>query len=132
MRLFQANDGPFASIVLCKTPRALRNSLWELRQAALCRPQCKPTATDWKMANTKTEHRGGSGNFAEDRERAAEAGRTGGQHSSGNFAEDRERAAEAGRKGGQQSSGNFAHDRERASEAGQKGGHSSHGGRGKE
>jgi uncharacterized protein len=43
---------------------------------------------------------------------------------SGNFAQDRERAAEAGRKGGQQSSGNLAHDRERASDAGQNGGHS--------
>lgn len=73
------------------------------------------------MANQ--EHRGGSGNFAEDRERASEAGRKGGEHShggqqsqsgtdnrqqgggqrggSGNFAQDRERAAEAGRKGGQ-------------------------------
>lgn len=27
-----------------------------------------------------SEHRGGSGNFAEDRERASEAGRKGGQH----------------------------------------------------
>ncbi len=27
------------------------------------------------------EHRGGSGNFAEDREKASEAGRKGGQHS---------------------------------------------------
>ena len=33
------------------------------------------------MAN----HRGGSGNFAEDRERASEAGRKGGQHSGGNL-----------------------------------------------
>ena len=33
------------------------------------------------MAN----HRGGSGNFAEDRARASEAGRKGGQHSGGNF-----------------------------------------------
>lgn len=65
------------------------------------------------------EHRGGSGNFANDRERASEAGRKGGEHShqkqqsqggsdnrqqggSGNFANDRERASEAGRKGGQQ------------------------------
>jgi general stress protein YciG len=31
------------------------------------------------MAN----HRGGAGNFAEDRERASEAGRKGGQHSGG-------------------------------------------------
>lgn len=62
-----------------------------------------------------TEHRGGSGNFAENRDRASEAGRKGGEKSqqaqsgtdnrqqggSGNFAEDRERASEAGRKGGQ-------------------------------
>jgi general stress protein YciG len=40
------------------------------------------------------------GNFANDRERAAEAGRKGGRNSGGNFANDRERAAEAGRKGG--------------------------------
>jgi general stress protein YciG len=50
------------------------------------------------MADTKTEHRGGSGNFAEDRERAAEAGRKGGQQSGGNFAHDRGRASEAGQK----------------------------------
>ena len=36
------------------------------------------------MAN----HRGGSGNFAEDRERASEAGKKGGQHSGGNFKTD--------------------------------------------
>jgi general stress protein YciG len=48
----------------------------------------------------------GRGNFAQDRERAAEAGRKGGQASNrggtnkGNFANDRERAREAGRKGG--------------------------------
>ncbi|MBN9509211.1 MAG: general stress protein [Alphaproteobacteria bacterium] len=54
------------------------------------------------------------GNFAQDRERAAEAGHKGGQHSGGgggaehnrgNFAQDRERAAEAGHKGGQHSGG---------------------------
>ncbi|AKE96026.1 general stress protein [Cronobacter sakazakii] len=50
------------------------------------------------------QHRGGSGNFAEDRERASEAGRKGGQNSGGNFKNDRERAAEAGRKGGRSSS----------------------------
>ncbi|WP_416384307.1 general stress protein, partial [Pseudomonas aeruginosa] len=33
-----------------------------------------------------------------------------------------QRAAEAGRKGGQQSGGNFANDPERAAEAGRKGG----------
>lgn len=50
------------------------------------------------------QHRGGSGNFAEDRERDSEAGRKGGQNSGGNFKNDRERAAEAGRKGGKSSS----------------------------
>jgi general stress protein YciG len=77
------------------------------------------------------------GNFANDREKASEAGRLGGQHSAGgggaannpgNFANDREKASEAGRTGGQHSGGggsnpgNFANDRERASQAGSKGG----------
>jgi hypothetical protein len=43
------------------------------------------------MTDSKTQHRGGAGNFAEDRERAAEAGHKGGQQSGGNFAHDRER-----------------------------------------
>ena len=52
------------------------------------------------------EHRGGSGNFAEDRQKASEAGKKGGQHSGGgNFANDREKASEAGKKGGQNSHG---------------------------
>jgi len=46
----------------------------------------------------------------------------------GNFANDREKASEAGKKGGQNSGGNFANDREKASEAGKKGGEHSHGG----
>ena len=53
------------------------------------------------MAN----HRGGSGNFAEDRERASEAGRKGGQHSGGNFKNDPQRASEAGKQGGKNSHG---------------------------
>jgi len=59
-------------------------------------------------ADTKhgsSEHRGGSGNFAEDRERASEAGKKGGHESGGNFAKDREKASEAGKKGGQHSHG---------------------------
>jgi len=48
----------------------------------------------------KPQRRGGAGNFAENKERAAEAGRKGGQASSGNFKNDPERAIEAGRKGG--------------------------------
>ncbi|EDC5892271.1 general stress protein [Salmonella enterica] len=54
------------------------------------------------MAN----HRGGSGNFAEDRERASEAARKGGQHSGGNFKNDPHRASEAGKKGGKSSNRN--------------------------
>ncbi|EPW1447269.1 general stress protein [Salmonella enterica subsp. houtenae serovar 43:z4:z23:-] len=54
------------------------------------------------MAN----QRGGSGNFAEDRERASEAGRKGGQHSGGNFKNDPQRASEAGKKGGKSSNRN--------------------------
>ncbi|GLX14008.1 hypothetical protein Pstr01_22470 [Pseudomonas straminea] len=49
----------------------------------------------------------------------------------GNFANDRDKAAEAGRKGGKQSGGNFANDRQKAAEAGRKGGQNSHGGGGK-
>jgi uncharacterized protein len=49
---------------------------------------------------SNTEHRGGSGNFAEDPQRASEAGREGGKQSGGNFANDPQRASEAGRKGG--------------------------------
>lgn len=44
------------------------------------------------------EHRGGSGNFAENREKASEAGKKGGQQSGGNFKNDPERASEAGKK----------------------------------
>ncbi|MCS6056537.1 general stress protein [Klebsiella variicola subsp. variicola] len=51
------------------------------------------------------EHRGGSGNFAEDREKASEAGRKGGQHSGGNFKMIRSVRPEAGKKGGQNSHG---------------------------
>jgi general stress protein YciG len=44
--------------------------------------------------------RGGQGNFAENPERASEAGKKGGRASGGNFKHHPERAAEAGRKGG--------------------------------
>ncbi|EET9062076.1 general stress protein [Escherichia coli] len=52
-----------------------------------------------------TEHRGGAGNFAEERQKASDAGRKGGQHSGGNFKNDPQRASEAGKKGGQNSHG---------------------------
>lgn len=51
------------------------------------------------------EHRGGSGNFAEDRDKASDAGRKGGQQSGGNFKNDPQSASEAGKKGGQNSHG---------------------------
>lgn len=46
----------------------------------------------------------------------------------GNFANDRDKASEAGHKGGQASGGNFKNDPQRASEAGRKGGENSQGG----
>lgn len=58
------------------------------------------------------EQRGGSGNFAQDREKASDAGKKGGQHSDGNFKNDPQRASEAGKKGGQNShSGNNKSDK---------------------
>ncbi|MNE36819.1 Stress-induced bacterial acidophilic repeat motif protein [compost metagenome] len=51
------------------------------------------------------EHRGGSGNFSADREKASDAGKKGGQQSGGNFKNDPQRASEAGKKGGQYSHG---------------------------
>lgn len=69
-----------------------------------------------------TQHRGGSGNFAANPERAAQAGRKGGRMSGGNFRNNPERAAQAGQKGGQASGGNFRNDPKRASQAGRKGG----------
>jgi len=47
-----------------------------------------------------SNRRGGAGNFAENPERAREAGRKGGAASGGNFRNDPERAVKAGRKGG--------------------------------
>lgn len=55
---------------------------------------------NFKEEHRMTQYRGGAGNFAADKERAAEAGRKGGQKSGGNFKNDPERAIEAGRKGG--------------------------------
>ncbi|WP_236207171.1 general stress protein [Pseudomonas tohonis] len=42
------------------------------------------------------------GNFANDREKASEAGRKGGQSNAGTPASDRQKASDSGRKGGQQ------------------------------
>ena len=51
------------------------------------------------------EHRGGSGNFADDKQKASEAGKKGGQSSGGgSFKDNPEKASEAGKKGGKSSS----------------------------
>ena len=63
--------------------------------------------------------------FSQNPELAAEAGRKGGRSvpaEKRSFSQDPELAAQAGRKGGQASGGNFANDRQRASEAGRRGG----------
>ncbi len=91
--------------------------------------------------------RGGSGNFAQDRERASEAGKKGGehshggQHSHGKGSQSHQSGTESdmdksrggsesemseSRGGSRGGSGNFADDREKASEAGKKGGEHSH------
>jgi len=57
----------------------------------------------WKEYIMAQQHRGGSGNFAEDKQRASEAGRKGGQQSGGNLKNDPQPASEAGKKGGQNS-----------------------------
>ncbi|TGD50658.1 stress-induced acidophilic repeat motif-containing protein, partial [Salmonella enterica subsp. enterica serovar Poona] len=45
------------------------------------------------------EHRGGSGNFAEDKEKASEAGRKGGHLSGGTCNNAAQRCSAAGRRG---------------------------------
>jgi general stress protein YciG len=65
------------------------------------------------MSNQGSTGGGGKtnpGNFANDREKAREAGHIGGMHQGkennpGNFANDRDKAREAGRRGGQHSHG---------------------------
>ena len=81
-------------------------------------------------APTKRVNRG---NFASDPERAAAAGRKGGQSvpaESRSFSRDPSLAATAGRKGGQSvpaESRSFSQDRGLAAQAGRKGGQRSHG-----
>ena len=85
------------------------------------------------MANESSNQRGGSGNFANDREKASEAGRKGGQqsHQGSSEQESGDRSQQEASEGGGQrgGSGNFANDPKKASEAGRKGGEHSHGGK---
>jgi general stress protein YciG len=82
------------------------------------------------MANESSNQRGGSGNFADDPERASEAGRKGGQQSHQGSGQSEKSQQGGSDSSGQQrgGSGNFANDPERASEAGRKGGEHSKGG----
>jgi hypothetical protein len=88
-----------------------------------------PTRSDI-MANESNNQRGGSGNFANDPEKASEAGRKGGQQSHQQSG-DKSQQGGSESSGGQQrgGSGNFANDPERAGEAGRKGGEHSHSGK---
>lgn len=67
------------------------------------------------------------GNFANDREKASEAGKKGGQASGGQQSQPADKSTSGGQGSGGR--GNFADDREKASEAGKKGGEHSGGGR---
>jgi hypothetical protein len=92
---------------------------------------------DISMANQS--ERGGSGNFANDPQKASEAGRKGGQHSHQGGSQSKTGPSEksggqeeqADESGGAQQGGSrtFANDPEKASEAGRKGGQHSHGGK---
>lgn len=64
--------------------------------------------------------------MANNQDKVGEQGGTA-QNNPGDFANDREKASEAGHKGGQASGGNFANDPQRVSEAGQNGGQMSGG-----
>jgi len=78
------------------------------------------------MTNTRGSgsHSGGSGNFSQDRDKAREAGKKGGQQSHGDSSRSTERDNDSQRGG----TGNFANDRDKGSEAGRKGGEHSRGG----
>jgi general stress protein YciG len=83
------------------------------------------------MANEKQSggsERGGSGNFANDPQRASEAGKKGGEasHGGGSQQQGDSQSQSGGSRGG---SGNFANDPEKASEAGKNGGGNSRGGK---
>jgi general stress protein YciG len=92
------------------------------------------------MANEKQtgSERGGSGNFANDPQRASESGKKGGEHShsgsqhSGSHQSGQQQGGEQhgeSKVGSRRGQGTFANDHEKASEAGKKGGEHSHGGR---
>jgi uncharacterized protein len=83
------------------------------------------------MANESSNQRGGSGNFANDTDKASEAGRKGAQQSQqgSGSRQPGQKSNDESSGGHRGSSGNFANDPERASEAGRKGGEHSHTGK---
>lgn len=81
-------------------------------------------AEDTPRSGSRTSERGFA---AMDRTKQRAVASKGGSASGGNFKNDPERAARAGRKGGEQSGGNFKHNPARAAEAGRKGGENSRG-----
>ena len=76
--------------------------------------------------NSNDQNRGGSGNFANDRERASDAGKKGGQASHGGEHRGSGGQSDDKRGGG----GNVANERDHGSDAGKKGGQSSGGSQG--
>jgi len=90
------------------------------------------------MANEKQtgNERGGSGNFANDPQRARESGKKGGEHSHGGSQQSgshqggrQQGESKSGSGGSRRGQGSFANDHDKASEAGKKGGEHSHGGK---
>ncbi|WP_414637897.1 general stress protein [Aliidongia sp.] len=74
------------------------------------------------MSKGSGTNRGGSGKFADDPQRASEAGRKGGEHSHGGHSQASSHQPSSPQQGSGKPSGNVADDREKASEAGKKGG----------
>lgn len=67
---------------------------------------------------------GNPGSFSQDRERASEAGRKGGEHNHGGHST--KETSKSSSSGGEHSARGFAKDPQKASEAGRKGGQASH------
>lgn len=84
------------------------------------------------MVDRGQSHTSGRGFASMDEKKQRDIASRGGQASGGNFKNDPERAAAAGRKGGQSvpaEERSFSRDHRLAAEAGRKGGEHSHGGR---
>ena len=99
-------------------------------QASMARRLFQSIHIQERIMAGKDKQQGGGENFADNPDKASEAGRKGGQHQqkgSGGGSQQSQQDND-GDTGGRQrgGSGNFANDPERASEAGRKGGEHSH------